>query len=325
MGRLDPIRRPQSGFRFGATVGITSLFLVACTSTSAGQLVRPKAHLLSSTVPATGGPSGPSTQNASVAAVVASTALLLHQLPSIRSGSLRGYVRTQRFGEAWVDVDQDGCSTRDQVLRRDLTDVSPATGCDVEGGVLDDPYTDKSIPVTPANISQIQIDHVVALGLAWQLGARSWSEGKRVAFANDPANLLAVDAHSNESKGDDGPDAWLPPATDYRCTYVVRFTRVAALYRLAITRTIRSAIKQQLATCTEVVGDPTQLKALPHRYWPLASTFVPQPAKPNTAGGAPYYPNCAAVEAAGKAPIHRGEPGYSRQLDRDGDGVACET
>ncbi|MDQ0093238.1 hypothetical protein J2T21_001105 [Paeniglutamicibacter psychrophenolicus] len=27
---------------------------------------------------------------------------------------------------------------------------------------------------------------------------------------------------------------------------------------------------------------------------------------------------------AGAAPIHRGEPGYSRKLDRDGDGVACE-
>jgi hypothetical protein len=37
-----------------------------------------------------------------------------------------------------------------------------------------------------------------------------------------------------------------------------------------------------------------------------------------------YYPNCAAARAAGAAPLHRGEPGYSRKLDRDGDGVACE-
>jgi hypothetical protein len=36
------------------------------------------------------------------------------------------------------------------------------------------------------------------------------------------------------------------------------------------------------------------------------------------------YANCAAVRAAGAAPIHRGEPGYSRKLDRDGDGIACE-
>jgi competence protein ComEC len=37
-----------------------------------------------------------------------------------------------------------------------------------------------------------------------------------------------------------------------------------------------------------------------------------------------YYQNCSAVKAAGAAPIYEGEPGYSRKLDRDGDGVACE-
>lgn len=41
-------------------------------------------------------------------------------------------------------------------------------------------------------------------------------------------------------------------------------------------------------------------------------------------GGDAYYPNCAAVRAAGAAPIRRGEPGYRPGLDRDGDGVACE-
>jgi hypothetical protein len=37
-----------------------------------------------------------------------------------------------------------------------------------------------------------------------------------------------------------------------------------------------------------------------------------------------FYANCTEVRAAGAAPIHRGEPGYSKKLDRDGDGVACE-
>lgn len=37
-----------------------------------------------------------------------------------------------------------------------------------------------------------------------------------------------------------------------------------------------------------------------------------------------YYANCTAVRAAGAAPIHAGEPGYSSSLDRDGDGTACE-
>lgn len=37
-----------------------------------------------------------------------------------------------------------------------------------------------------------------------------------------------------------------------------------------------------------------------------------------------YYANCTEVEAAGAAPIYTSDPGYSRDLDRDGDGVACE-
>ena len=36
------------------------------------------------------------------------------------------------------------------------------------------------------------------------------------------------------------------------------------------------------------------------------------------------FANCAAARAAGAAPVHRGDPGYGRQLDRDNDGVGCE-
>jgi hypothetical protein len=38
-----------------------------------------------------------------------------------------------------------------------------------------------------------------------------------------------------------------------------------------------------------------------------------------------YYANCTAVRDAGAAPIYRGEPGYRSALDRDGDGIACDT
>ncbi|MEI2316020.1 excalibur calcium-binding domain-containing protein [Bacillus paramobilis] len=47
-----------------------------------------------------------------------------------------------------------------------------------------------------------------------------------------------------------------------------------------------------------------------------------QPASGTTSNA--YYKNCAAVRAAGKAPLYRDQPGYSSHLDRDGDGVACE-
>ena len=53
----------------------------------------------------------------------------------------------------------------------------------------------------------------------------------------------------------------------------------------------------------------------------------PQPSPGYRTGhrnGAVSFRNCAAARAAGKAPIHRGEPGYAQHLDRDNDGVACE-
>lgn len=36
------------------------------------------------------------------------------------------------------------------------------------------------------------------------------------------------------------------------------------------------------------------------------------------------FSSCAEAEAAGAAPLRRGDPGYSASLDRDGDGIACE-
>lgn len=37
------------------------------------------------------------------------------------------------------------------------------------------------------------------------------------------------------------------------------------------------------------------------------------------------YRNCSEARAAGAAPVRRGHPGYGPHLDRDGDGVGCES
>jgi hypothetical protein len=41
-------------------------------------------------------------------------------------------------------------------------------------------------------------------------------------------------------------------------------------------------------------------------------------------GAGVEYANCSEARSAGAAPVRRGDPGYSRKLDRDGDGVGCE-
>ena len=117
---------------------------------------------------------------------------------------MTGYSRDQ-FGSGWVDVNRNGCDTRDDILRRDLTRrrVRPFTqGCVITAGTLHDPYTRAAIRYVRGGGSEVDIDHVVALGDAWQKGAQRWAYGKRVALANDPLNLLAVSASANRQKGD---------------------------------------------------------------------------------------------------------------------------
>ncbi|MFC5064442.1 excalibur calcium-binding domain-containing protein [Actinomycetospora atypica] len=53
------------------------------------------------------------------------------------------------------------------------------------------------------------------------------------------------------------------------------------------------------------------------------ATRLPAVPDPAPAPSSAYYKNCAAAKAAGAAPLHTGDPGYSSKLDRDGDGVAC--
>ncbi|MFI9744501.1 excalibur calcium-binding domain-containing protein [Streptomyces sp. NPDC052494] len=66
---------------------------------------------------------------------------------------------------------------------------------------------------------------------------------------------------------------------------------------------------------------PQRTTPKPVKPKPAQTTQPPETAEPEPAV---YYANCSAVRAAGADPIHSGEPGYGRHLDRDGDGVACE-
>jgi Protein of unknown function (DUF1524) len=99
-----------------------------------------------------------------------------------------GYSR-EVFGQAWADTDRNGCDTRNDILRRDLTGkvIKPDTnGCLVLSGTLADPYTARIITFHRGEDSEVDIDHVVSLSDAWQTGAFAWPNGKRLAFANDP-------------------------------------------------------------------------------------------------------------------------------------------
>lgn len=175
----------------------------------------------------------------------------LGQVPVRGRAPKTGYTRLQ-FGEAWADVDHNGCDTRDDILRRDLTQIrvrGSTSGCVVIAGTLADPYTGKSIDFVKADAARVQIDHVVALSDAWQTGAQNLPAGSRLALANDPLNLLAVDGPANQQKGDADAATWLPPRKAFRCAYVSRQVAVKLRYKLWVTAAERVAMARVLGGC----------------------------------------------------------------------------
>jgi extracellular deoxyribonuclease len=159
-----------------------------------------------------------------------------------------GYTRKQ-FGNGWGKI--DGCSVREVILARDLSDEKVGEGCKVLSGVLQDPYTGQTIHFQRGEktSSKVQIDHVVALSDAWQKGAQNLSAIDREKLANDPLNLLASEGQANQNKGDSDASAWLPPNKDFRCQYIARQIAVKKKYHLWVTDAEKQASVQVLEKC----------------------------------------------------------------------------
>jgi hypothetical protein len=166
-----------------------------------------------------------------------------------------GYTRAQ-FGPAWADVDRNGCDTRNDILKRDLTNEvfkEKTNGCTVLSGTLVDPFSGETIKFVRGvtTSSEVQIDHSVALSNAWQTGAFKLTPDQRKAFANDPLNLMAVKGRLNSQKGDGDAATWLPPLKSFRCDYVSRQIAVKIKYKLWFTAPEKEAMIKILKTCPE--------------------------------------------------------------------------
>jgi hypothetical protein len=166
-----------------------------------------------------------------------------------------GYTRDQ-FGPAWADVDRNGCDTRNDILKRDLSDEvfkEKTNACVVLSGKLVDPFSGETINFVRGNTTsmEVQIDHVVALSNAWQTGAFKLTPDQRKALANDPLNLLAVKGRLNSQKGDGDAATWLPPLKSFRCDYVSRQIAVKTKYRLWFTAPEKEAMIRILKSCPE--------------------------------------------------------------------------
>ena len=201
-------------------------------------------------------PDAPGVRSPEDAVAPAPTIRALVQLAALQvrgRAPLTGYDREQ-FGQAWADVDRNGCDTRNDILRRDLDEVEirPGTnGCLVLTGSLVDPYSGTTIDFVRGQDTSalVQVDHVVALADAWQSGAQRWDLERRTAFANDPLNLLAVDGGLNQQKRASNAASWLPPDRGSWCGYASQQIAVKHAYGLSVTSAERDALERAARRC----------------------------------------------------------------------------
>ena len=148
----------------------------------------------------------------------------------------------------WIDIDGDCQNTRAEVLIMQSMGRVTFTNnkrCSVKSGAWLDPYSGFSY----SQASDLDIDHVVPLSWANGHGGSVWSQYQKRRFANDTANLIAVNRKLNRIKGDKGPDEWMPPRHEYRCEYLARFTAVVSRYRLAYAPSEKRVIDRMKKAC----------------------------------------------------------------------------
>lgn len=370
----SPRLRSRPLLRRGAAAALALALLAGCAplpdapsapaSPAAATSTAPAAVTSSAPAPAAATESAAPTPDPAEDAAPGTAAAALAGLAVKGRAPKTGYGR-EEFGPRWSDTDHNGCDTRNDMLRRDLTDITVKAGthgCNVASGVLLSAYTGATVDFVAGQrtSSEVQIDHVVALSDAWQKGAQQLDPQRRTELANDPLNLLAVDGPSNNQKSDGDAATWLPAATGFRCEYVATQIAVKQRYELWVTQAEKSAMQRVLDGCPDQplpTGHPAPdpdpktpvAESTPETApeaeatrpaapaepaepaapaAPAAEAAVPEaPAAPAApaADGDVYFARCADARAAGAAPLYAGQPGYRSALDRDGDGIACES
>lgn len=133
----------------------------------------------------------------------------------------------------WTDADKDCQNTRQEILiARSTTPVSlDRKGCKVIQGRWSDFY----YPEVHTSSKQVDIDHLIPLKHASDVGASRWSAYEKEVFANDPENLVVTNKSYNRKKGAKTIAEWLPVHKEYACNYIKEWVRLKKKYDLPLT------------------------------------------------------------------------------------------
>ncbi|WP_371779233.1 HNH endonuclease family protein [Streptosporangium subroseum] len=146
----------------------------------------------------------------------------------------------------WITI-SGSCDTREQVLKRDGTNVVTSSSCSATSGRWFSPYDG----ATWTAASDVDIDHMVPLAEAWRSGAWAWTTAKRQSFANslNDGQLWAVTDNVNQSKSDQDPSTWKPSVASFRCTYARAWIGVKSNWGLSLQSAEKTALQSMLAAC----------------------------------------------------------------------------
>lgn len=229
----------------------------------------------------------------------------------------------------WIDADHDGCDTRREVLIAEAI-VKPTVGarCALSGGKWFSLYDG----LTFTDPAKLQIDHVVALAEAWDSGASAWTPNRRMRYANDLDAwfaLIAVSSTTNQSKSDDDPADWLPPAPAAECPFLGAWIATKVRWDLAVDPREQGALATDIADCAT-----TTMPFLPAGSAGQNGGELPTPGPTGSGDGAcdPAYPTVCIPPPP--PDLDCGDISYRdfkvlppdpHHFDGDHDGIGCET
>lgn len=146
-----------------------------------------------------------------------------------------------------------GCKTVRTVVLENTSKV-PVTWtnprqCEIREGLWVDEYTGEEF----TRAAQLEIDHIIPPVYANASNGYQWDYSKRVAFANDPFNLIPVGRDTHRKKRDRSIASW-QPREDFSCEYAATWKQLAEKYELDLFGRDTSRVNKILEGCGDQAG-----------------------------------------------------------------------